>query len=135
MKFEKLEQGKINEVENKYIEHWKKEKTFERTIENRKDNENFVFYDGPIYANAKPGIHHVFAKTIKDTFCKYKTMQGYRVLRKIGLDTHGLPIEVNVEKKLGFKTKSDIESFGIENFCRECNNETASNITVFTESS
>ncbi len=129
MKFEKLEQGKINEVENKYIEHWKKEKTFERTIENRKDNENFVFYDGPIYANAKPGIHHVFAKTIKDTFCKYKTMQGYRVLRKIGLDTHGLPIEVNVEKKLGFKTKSDIESFGIENFCRECNNETASNIS------
>ena len=68
------------------------------------------------------------AKTIKDSFCKYKTMKGYKVLRKIGLDTHGLPIEVNVEKKLGFKTKADIEKFGIENFCRECNNATALNI-------
>ena len=90
--------------------------------------ENLVFYDGPIYANAKPGIHHVLAKAIKDSFCKYKTMQGYRVERKIGLDTHGLPIEVNVEKKLGFKTKADIEEFGVENFCKECNKATAINI-------
>ena len=105
-----------------------KQNILDLTIKNREGKKDFVFYDGPIYANAKPGIHHVLAKTIKDTFCKYKTMQGYRVLRKIGLDTHGLPIEVNVEKKLGFKSKADIEAFGIENFCRECNKATALNI-------
>ena len=128
MKFEKLNTGKINEIENKISEEWKNVDILQRSIDTRKDGQKWVFYDGPIYANAKPGIHHVFAKTIKDAFCKYKTMQGYKVLRKIGLDTHGLPIEVNVEKKLGFKNKSDIEKFGIENFCHECNNETASNI-------
>lgn len=128
MKFEKLNSGKINEIENKISKEWKNIDILQRCIDTRKDGEKWVFYDGPIYANAKPGIHHVFAKTIKDAFCKYKTMQGYKVLRKIGLDTHGLPIEVNVEKKLGFKNKSDIEKFGIENFCHECNNETASNI-------
>ena len=128
MEFKELEKGKVSEVENKILAKWKEEDILEKTIENRKDNETWVFYDGPIYANAKPGIHHVLAKTIKDSFCKYKTMKGYKVLRKIGLDTHGLPIEVNVEKKLGFKTKADIEKFGIENFCRECNNATALNI-------
>ena len=128
MKFEKLDNRNINEVEASIEKEWKKMDILKRSIETRKDGEKWVFYDGPIYANAKPGIHHVFAKTIKDAFCKYKTMQGYRVERKIGLDTHGLPIEVNVEKKLGFKTKSDIEKFGIENFCKECNKETATNI-------
>ena len=128
MEFKELEKGKVSEVENKILAKWKEEDILEKTIENRKDSDNWVFYDGPIYANAKPGIHHVLAKTIKDSFCKYKTMKGYKVLRKIGLDTHGLPIEVNVEKKLGFKTKADIEKFGIENFCRECNNATALNI-------
>ena len=128
MEFKELEKGKISDVESKILARWKEEDILEKTIENRKDNETWVFYDGPIYANAKPGIHHVLAKTIKDSFCKYKTMKGYKVLRKIGLDTHGLPIEVNVEKKLGFKTKADIEKFGIENFCRECNNATALNI-------
>ena len=128
MEFKELEKGKISDVESKILARWKEEDILEKTIENRKDNETWVFYDGPIYANAKPGIHHVLAKTIKDSFCKYKTMKGYKVLRKIGLDTHGLPIEVNVEKKLGFKTKADIEKFGIENFCRECNNATALNL-------
>ena len=128
MEFKELEKGKISEVEGKILAKWKEEDILNKTIENRKNNKTWVFYDGPIYANAKPGIHHVLAKTIKDSFCKYKTMKGYKVLRKIGLDTHGLPIEVNVEKKLGFKTKADIEKFGIENFCRECNNATALNI-------
>ena len=126
--FKELDKRNINEVEKDILENWKEKDIFNKTIENRKDKENWVFYDGPIYANAKPGIHHVFAKTIKDTFCKYKTMQGYKVLRKIGLDTHGLPIEVNVEKKLGFKGKEDIEAFGVENFCKECNKTTATNI-------
>lgn len=128
MKFEKLVSGKINEVESQISKEWKKQDILKRCLETRKEGKKWVFYDGPIYANAKPGIHHVFAKTIKDAFCKYKTMQGYKVLRKIGLDTHGLPIEVNVEKKLGFKNKTDIECFGIENFCHECNCETATNI-------
>ena len=128
MEFRKLENGNIHEVESKYVKEWKDKDILKETIENRKDCPDFVFYDGPIYANAKPGIHHVFAKTIKDAFCKYKTMSGYRVLRKIGLDTHGLPIEVNVEKKLGFKNKNDIEKLGIEKFCEECKIETDSNI-------
>ncbi len=128
MKFEKLEQGKINEVEAKVLKQWKKMDILEKCIKSREGMDKWVFYDGPIYANAKPGIHHVFAKTIKDAFCKYQTMNGKRVLRTIGLDTHGLPIEVNVEKKLGFESKADIEKFGIENFCIECNKETATNI-------
>ena len=128
MSFEKLEKGTINEVEEKIADKWEKENILDKTIQNRDGKENWVFYDGPIYANAKPGIHHVFAKTIKDSFCKYKTMQGYRVLRKIGLDTHGLPIEVNVEKKLGFKSKADIEKIGVKKFCEECKIETDSNI-------
>ena len=126
--FEELDKRKASEVEKSIRETWQNMDILNRTIENRKDKENFVFYDGPIYANASPGIHHVLAKAIKDSFCKYKTMQGYRVLRKIGLDTHGLPIEVNVEKRLGFKSKADIEAFGVENFCKECNKATALNI-------
>ena len=126
--FKDLDNRKISDVDSTLEKFFEEEQIFEKSIDLRKGGPDFVFYDGPIYANAKPGIHHVFAKTIKDSFCKYKTMKGYRVLRKIGLDTHGLPIEVNVEKKLGFKTKSDIEKFGIENFCRECNSETATNI-------
>ncbi|MBR1377282.1 MAG: isoleucine--tRNA ligase [Bacilli bacterium] len=126
--FRELDKRKISEVEKDILLDWKKQDIFNKSIQNREGCEDYVFYDGPIYANAKPGIHHVFAKTIKDAFTKYKVMQGYRVLRKIGLDTHGLPIEVNVEKKLGFKNKSDIEEFGIENFCKECNEETATNI-------
>ena len=124
--FKELEKDKNSVLEEKRMQSFIDNKIMDKSIE--KGKECFVFYDGPIYANAKRGIHHVFAKTIKDAFCKYKSMQGYKVLRKIGLDTHGLPIEVNVEKKLGFKTKADIEKFGIENFCHECNNETATNI-------
>ena len=128
MKFQELDKRKTSEVEASLTEKFNKENLLEQTIENRNGKENYVFYDGPIYANAKPGIHHVFSKTIKDCFCKYQTMKGKRVLRKIGLDTHGLPIEVNVEKKLGFSGKGDIEAFGVENFCSECNKETATNI-------
>ena len=127
-KFLELDKRSAYEVESSILKEWKKSNILDKTIQNRRDSDSYVFYDGPIYANAKPGIHHVFAKTIKDSFCKYKTMQGFKVLRKIGLDTHGLPIEVNVEKKLGFQSKADIEKFGIENFCRECNKETATNI-------
>lgn len=128
MKFKELTKGNVKDVEAKMVEKWKEMNILKKSIDNREGSKDWVFYDGPIYANAKPGIHHVFSKTIKDAFCKYKTMKGYRVLRKIGLDTHGLPIEVNVEKKLGFKSKADIEKFGVENFCKECNKATALNI-------
>ena len=126
--FKELDKRTPSEVESSILKEWKKMDILELTTKNREGKEDWVFYDGPIYANAKPGIHHVFSKTIKDSFCKYKIMKGYHVLRKIGLDTHGLPIEVNVEKKLGFKSKLDIEKLGVENFCIECKNETATNI-------
>ena len=134
MKFKELDKRSTYEVEKDILDSWGGiDKITEEQIKNRKGCPDFVFYDGPIYANAKPGIHHVLAKAIKDTFTKYKTMQGYHVLRKIGLDTHGLPIEVNVEKRLGFTSKADIEAFGIENFCRECNKTTATNIDEINE--
>ena len=123
--FKELSKEDVSVAEKKQVEKWKEMDILGRTT---KGDETYVFYDGPIYANAKPGIHHVFAKTIKDAFCKYQVMNGKKVVRKIGLDTHGLPIEVNVEKKLGFKSKADIEAFGIENFCKECNKATALNI-------
>ena len=122
MIFKKLEKETNFEMNQRISNYWKENKIFEKSIDNR--NKNFVFYDGPIYANAKPGLHHMYAKEIKDAFCRYKTMKGYKVLRKIGLDTHGLPVEVNVEKKLGFNGKDDIEKFGIQNFIDECRNTT-----------
>ena len=122
MVFEKLGKETNYEMNQRVSKNWKDKKIFEKSIDNRE--KNFVFYDGPIYANAKPGLHHMYAKEIKDAFCRYKTMKGYKVLRKIGLDTHGLPVEVNVEKKLGFNGKADIEKFGIQNFIDECRNTT-----------
>ena len=124
MVFEKLKNETPFEMNQRVTKNWKENKIFEKSIENRPDDNRFVFYDGPIYANAKPGLHHMYAKEIKDAFCRYKTMKGYKVLRKIGLDTHGLPVEVNVEKKLGFNGKADIEKFGIQNFINECKNTT-----------
>ena len=122
MIFKKLEKETNFEMNQRISNYWKENKIFEKSIDNR--DKSFVFYDGPIYANAKPGLHHMYAKEIKDAFCRYKTMRGYKVLRKIGLDTHGLPVEVNVEKKLGFNGKDDIEKFGIQNFIDECRNTT-----------
>ena len=111
MEFKKLEQGKINEIEKKYSDYFEKEKIFEKSLENKK--KKYVFYDGPATANGMPGIHHMLAKLIKDTVCKYKTMQGYKVVRKVGWDTHGLPVEVQVEKELGEvgPTEFDLEEF------------------------
>ena len=128
MEFKELSKKNINEVESEILKEWKSVDILKKTIDNREGCKDFVFYDGPIYANAKPGIHHVFSKTIKDSFCKYKTMMGYKVDRKIGLDCNGLPIEYNVEKKLGINGKKDIEEFGIDNFIEECKKNTALNI-------
>ena len=118
MNFKELKKGNISEVEKEISLYWKKEDILNKSINNRE--ENFVFYDGPATANGMPGVHHMVAKLLKDTFCKYKTMQGFRVVRKVGWDTHGLPVELAVEKQLGFSSKQDIEKYGIEEFNKKC---------------
>ena len=133
MKFKKLEQGKINEVETKYSEYFEKNKVFEKSVSSKKNSENYVFYDGPATANGMPGIHHMMAKLLKDTICKYKSMQGYRVVRKVGWDTHGLPVEVQVEKELGFNGKGDIEKYGIKEFNQKCRESVWKNEEYFTK--
>ena len=133
MKFEELDKRKNSEVESSLTEKFFNENLLEKTIENRKDNENFVFFDGPATANGMPGIHHMLAKLLKDTFCKYKTMKGYRVLRKVGWDTHGLPVEVQVEKELGFNGKGDIEKYGIKEFNEKCRESVWKNETAFKD--
>ncbi len=119
-KFESLDTRDVSVVENTILERWLKDKILDKCIQNREDKPYWVFYDGPATANGMPGLHHMVAKFLKDSFCKYKTMQGYKVLRKVGWDTHGLPVEVQVEKKLGFSSKSDIEKYGIKEFNEEC---------------
>src|ERR1700710_1210066 len=94
-------------IEKEILERWQREEAFEKSIEIREGSESFVFYEGPPSANGMPGIHHVISRTLKDLVCRYKTMQGFQVKRKGGWDTHGLPIELGVEKELGI-TKEDI---------------------------
>ena len=131
--FKELKKGANNEVEKSISENWAKMNILELTIKNRDKNKNFVFYDGPATANGMPGIHHMLAKLLKDVFCKYKTMQGNRVLRKVGWDTHGLPVEVQVEKELGFEGKTDIEKYGIKEFNEKCRESVWKNEKSFKE--
>ena len=132
-KFEELDKRQTSEVEATLTEKFLSEGLLEKTIENRKDSENYVFYDGPATANGMPGIHHMLSKLLKDTYCKYKTMQGYKVLRKVGWDTHGLPVEVQVEKDLGFSGKGDIEKYGIKEFNIKCRESVWKNETAFKD--
>ena len=129
--FKELDKREVNLVEQSILEEWKKQDILNKTIENRAGKENWVFYDGPATANGMPGLHHMVAKFLKDSFCKYQTMKGKRVLRKVGWDTHGLPVEVNVEKKLGFTGKADIEKYGIEAFNKLCKETVWENETAF----
>ncbi len=99
---------------------WTREHVFERTERDRRDRPPFVFYEGPPTANGKPGVHHVISRLVKDVFCRYKTMTGHYVRRKGGWDTHGLPVEIEVEKQLGLDSKEDIEAYGIEAFNAKC---------------
>lgn len=94
-------------IAKEILQKWSTEKTFEKSISTREGKTPFIFYEGPPSANGMPGIHHVMARTIKDIFCRYKTLKGFHVKRKAGWDTHGLPIELSVEKELGI-TKEDI---------------------------
>ena len=129
--FKELKKGQISEIEAFYSEFWEEDNVLQKSID--KNDKYFVFYDGPATANGFPGLHHMVAKFLKDSFCKYKTMQGYKVLRKVGWDTHGLPVELAVEKELGFKSKTDIEKYGIEKFNKKCKESVWKNEKAFSD--
>lgn len=107
-------------LEENVLKFWKKEKIFEKTLTSREGGPEYVFFEGPPTANGRPGVHHVLARAFKDMFPRYKIMRGYHVSRRGGWDTHGLPVEIEVEKKHGFTNKQQIEAYGIEKFNAEC---------------
>ena len=134
MKFKELDKREVSVVEDSIRSSWGGiNKITEEQTDNRKGKKNFVFYDGPATANGMPGVHHILAKLLKDTVGKYKSMQGYRVVRKVGWDTHGLPVEVQVEKELGFDGKKDIEKYGIKEFNQKCRESVWKNEKAFRE--
>lgn len=108
------------EREEKVLKFWKENRIFEKTLEKTKDGEEFSFYDGPPTANGKPHIGHILTRVMKDIIPRFKTMKGYHATRKAGWDTHGLPVELEVEKQLGMDGKQDIEKYGIEPFIQKC---------------
>ena len=120
VKYQESKQLSLPFIEREYLQKWEEEKTFEKSVEQREGSEPFVFYEGPPSANGMPGIHHVISRTLKDLVCRYKTMQGYQVKRKAGWDTHGLPVELGVEKELGI-TKEDIGvKISVEDYNKKC---------------
>jgi isoleucyl-tRNA synthetase len=110
----------LPDLELELIELWKREGTFQRSLDQRRDGPRFVFYEGPPTANGRPGFHHILARAFKDLFGRYRTMKGEYVERKAGWDTHGLPVELEVEKSLGISGKQQIEEYGIERFNQLC---------------
>lgn len=118
--FEKLSEKPVAQVQNEQVEQWKEENLLQKCVTAREGQPKFVFYEGPPTANGQPGIHHVMARTLKDSICRYKTMKGFQVNRKAGWDTHGLPVEIEVEKQLGMTGKQDIEKYGIKEFNEKC---------------
>lgn len=122
MTYQPLKQGKVSACEHHTHQYWQELDLLEKSISTREGKTPFVFYEGPPTANGRPGIHHVIARALKDGVCRYKTMQGYQVKRKAGWDTHGLPVEIEVEKRIGLNDKGEIEAYGIDKFnlaCRE----------------
>ena len=107
-------------MEEEVLKFWKQNDIFKKTVEQREGGPEYVFYEGPPTANGKPGVHHVLARAFKDMFPRYKIMRGYHCSRRGGWDTHGLPVEIEVEKRHGFKHKQDIEAYGIAKFNEEC---------------
>jgi isoleucyl-tRNA synthetase len=110
----------FSQMEDRLLTFWKKDRVFEKTLRSREGKPRFVFYEGPPFANGNPGIHHVLARVFKDVVVRYKVMKGHYVPRIAGWDTHGLPVELEVEKQLGFSGKDQIEKYGIEKFNRLC---------------
>ena len=120
MKFNEYKQFDLSQINNEILKLWESEQAFEKSISTRLNQPDFVFYEGPPSANGTPGIHHVMARAIKDIFCRYKTLKGFRVRRKAGWDTHGLPVELGVEKSLGI-TKEDIgKTISVEEYNNAC---------------
>lgn len=120
VKYQESKQLSLPFIEQELLQKWEAEKTFEKSVAQREGSEPFVFYEGPPSANGMPGIHHVISRTLKDLVCRYKTMQGFQVKRKAGWDTHGLPVELGVEKELGI-TKEDIGvKITVEEYNRKC---------------
>ena len=118
--FENLSDKPVAEYQSEQIKKWNALDLLDLCVKAREGAPSFVFYEGPPTANGKPGIHHVMARTLKDSINRYKTMQGYQVKRKAGWDTHGLPVEIEVEKQLGMTGKQDIEKYGIKEFNEKC---------------
>lgn len=118
--FENLSGKPISEVQASQADQWDNDNLLEKCVTTRKGQPSFIFYEGPPTANGKPGIHHVIARTLKDSVCRYKTMKGFEVKRKAGWDTHGLPVEIEVEKQLKLSSKQDIEDYGIDLFNKKC---------------
>jgi len=113
---------KATDLENRINKFWSENKIAQKSIDIREGDDKFIFYEGPPTANGMPGIHHAISRTLKDVVCRYKTMQGFQVKRKAGWDTHGLPVEIEVQKQIGISDKREIEEYGIEEFnikCRE----------------
>lgn len=118
--YQPLSKKNVFEAEKEQRDYWQELDLLQKTLDHREGNKHFVFYEGPPTANGKPGLHHVLARTLKDSICRYKVMQGYYVRRKAGWDTHGLPVEIEVEKKLGITNKQEIEAYGIAEFNKQC---------------
>ena len=119
-KFEEIKQLNYPKTEVGVLSWWKDNQIFKKSLESREDGIPFTFFEGPPTANGKPGIHHVMARTVKDLFCRYKTLKGFRVERKAGWDTHGLPVEIEVEKALGLEGRSQVEEYGIAEYNAKC---------------
>jgi isoleucyl-tRNA synthetase len=119
MRYPELPKNRID-LEEEVLERWRAEDLFHRTLDAAEGAEKWVFYEGPPTANGRPGLHHIISRTIKDLFCRHRTMMGYSVTRIAGWDTHGLPVEIEAEKKLGISGKPEIEALGIEEFNRTC---------------
>ncbi len=115
-----LEKIAYPEIEKQVLEFWEKNNIFEKSVTTRSENKPFTFYEGPPTANGKPGLHHVMARTLKDLICRYKTLKGYQVHRKAGWDTHGLPVEIEVEKQLGIKNKNEVPAYGVDKYNAAC---------------
>src|SRR6188474_410572 len=123
MNYKEYKHLDLSAIHKEVLKRWNDENTFEESISVREGAAPFTFYEGPPSANGLPGIHHVMSRTIKDLFCRYKTLQGYQVKRKGGWDTHGLPIEISVEKTLGI-TKEDIgKKISVEEYNKACRKE------------
>lgn len=132
--FKELDKRPVADVEQSILDSWGGiNEIMKRQNELRKTAENYVFYDGPAFANGFPGLHHMVAKNLKDAICKYHVMKGKKVIRKVGWDTHGLPIENHVEKKLGISSKKEIEALGVDKFNEECRKSVRENEAAFTD--